>query len=67
MICTDLHRSFTGSAAPRSPLLSVLGASEESDVLTVFNDSCVMGALSMTCYLFQEKIPVEPEHQRKGN
>ncbi|HBC27749.1 MAG TPA: 4,5-DOPA dioxygenase extradiol [Ruminococcaceae bacterium] len=49
------------------PLLSVLGASEESDVLTVFNDSCVMGALSMTCYLFQEKIPVEPEHQRKGN
>jgi 4,5-DOPA dioxygenase extradiol len=35
------------------PLLHVLGASCEDDRLTVFNDSCVMGSLSMTCYLFE--------------
>ena len=36
-----------------APLLYVLGASEEDDQLTVFNDSCTMGGLSMTCYLFR--------------
>jgi 4,5-DOPA dioxygenase extradiol len=36
-----------------APLLYVLGASQENDRLTVFNDSCTMGALSMTCYLFE--------------
>lgn len=35
-----------------APLLYVLGASQEDDRLTVFNDSCTMGSLSMTCYLF---------------
>jgi 4,5-DOPA dioxygenase extradiol len=35
------------------PLLYILGASNQSDKLTVFNDSCTLGALSMTCYLFE--------------
>ncbi|SHI01710.1 Aromatic ring-opening dioxygenase, catalytic subunit, LigB family [Sporobacter termitidis DSM 10068] len=35
------------------PLLYVLGASDKSDKLTVLNDSCTLGALSMTCYLFE--------------
>lgn len=34
------------------PLLCVLGASGEDDKLTVFNDSCTLGSLSMTSYLF---------------
>jgi 4,5-DOPA dioxygenase extradiol len=36
-----------------NPLLYVLGASSSDDKLTVFNDSCTMGALSMTGYLFE--------------
>lgn len=36
------------------PLLYVLGASKETDKLTAFNDSCILGSLSMTCYLFEE-------------
>jgi 4,5-DOPA dioxygenase extradiol len=35
------------------PLLYVLGASKEDDKLTIFNDSCTLGSLSMTSYLFQ--------------
>jgi 4,5-DOPA dioxygenase extradiol len=35
------------------PLLYVLGASNEDDRVSIFNDSCVMGSLSMTSYLFQ--------------
>lgn len=35
------------------PLLYVLGASEAEDRLTIFNDSCIMGSMSMTCYLFE--------------
>jgi len=35
------------------PLLYVLGASKEDDKLTIFNDSCTMGSMSMTCYLFE--------------
>lgn len=35
------------------PLLYVLGASREDDRLSVFNDSCTMGSMSMTCYLFE--------------
>ena len=34
------------------PLLYVLGAARPDDKLTVFNDSCTLGAISMTCYLF---------------
>lgn len=36
-----------------NPLLYVLGASNKSDKLTVLNDSCTLGALSMTSYLFE--------------
>ncbi len=35
------------------PLLYVLGASDTDDRLTVLNDSCTMGSISMTCYLFE--------------
>ncbi|MEI8199551.1 MAG: 4,5-DOPA dioxygenase extradiol [Eubacteriales bacterium] len=35
------------------PLLYVLGASHKDDRLTVFNDSCTMGSMSMTCCLFE--------------
>lgn len=35
------------------PLLYVLGASKEDYRLSVFNNSCTMGSLSMTCYLFE--------------
>lgn len=35
------------------PLLAVLGATLESDTASVYNEACVMGSLSMTCYLFQ--------------
>ena len=34
------------------PLLYILGASREDDRLKVFSDSCTLGSLSMTCYLF---------------
>ncbi len=34
------------------PLLYILGAADSSDQLSVFNDSCTMGSLSMTSYLF---------------
>ncbi|WP_341458756.1 class III extradiol ring-cleavage dioxygenase [Clostridium vincentii] len=36
-----------------NPLLYVLGASKEDDRLTIFNDSCTLGSLSMTSYLFE--------------
>jgi 4,5-DOPA dioxygenase extradiol len=35
------------------PLLYILGASNENDKVSIFNDSCVMGSLSMTSYLFR--------------
>jgi len=35
------------------PLLYILGASDEKDSLTVFNNECLLGSLSMTCYLFE--------------
>lgn len=35
------------------PLLYVLGASSQDDKLSIYNDSRVMGSLSMTCYLFE--------------
>lgn len=35
-----------------APLLYALGAKDESDPITVFNDACVLGSLSMTGYLF---------------
>ena len=42
------------------PLLYVLGASDQDDTVTVFNDSCLMGALSMTSYVFNKAEPVSP-------
>lgn len=35
------------------PLLYVLGASSEGDQLRIFNDSCTLGSISMTSYLFE--------------
>lgn len=35
-----------------APFLYALGASDESDSVRVFNEACVMGALSMTSYQF---------------
>lgn len=35
------------------PLLYILGASNEDDRVSIFNDSYVMGSLSMTSYIFQ--------------
>lgn len=35
------------------PLLYVLGASEETDRLSIYNESCALGSLSMTSYLFE--------------
>lgn len=35
------------------PLLYILGASEMSDTVKVFNDKCLMGAMSMTGFLFE--------------
>jgi len=35
------------------PLLYILGASRAGDRLSIFNDSCTQGSLSMTCYLFE--------------
>lgn len=36
-----------------APLLYVLGASNQGDRIRVFNNSCVLGSLSMTGYLFE--------------
>jgi len=35
------------------PLLYILGASKEDDKLSIFNNLCTMGSMSMTCYLFE--------------
>lgn len=35
------------------PLLYALGASDEADTVTVYNKSCELGALTMTCYLWE--------------
>ena len=36
-----------------NPILYLLGATYEDDKISVYNDSCVMGSLSMTSYLFE--------------
>lgn len=36
-----------------APLLYIFGASDEDDQMSVFNESCVLGAMSMTSYLFE--------------
>jgi 4,5-DOPA dioxygenase extradiol len=35
------------------PLLYILGASSENGRVSVYNEQCVMGSMSMTCYLMQ--------------
>ncbi|MGI6239248.1 MAG: 4,5-DOPA dioxygenase extradiol [Christensenellales bacterium] len=35
-----------------APLLYTLGAAREDDAVRVFNDSCSLGSISMTCYQF---------------
>jgi len=35
------------------PLLYILGASTPDDKLLIFNNSGTLGALSMTCYLYE--------------
>jgi 4,5-DOPA dioxygenase extradiol len=37
------------------PLLYVLGAADESDEVSIYNDGCVLGSMSMTSYLFYHK------------
>ncbi|KMO85487.1 dioxygenase [Megasphaera cerevisiae DSM 20462] len=64
-----LNRDFSGAANYQSsglayqkaipmpdhfdPLLVALGAVREDDAITVWNEGCVMGSLSMTSYLFK--------------
>lgn len=36
------------------PLLYALGASKNTDKITVYNEKCVLGSLSMTSYLFED-------------
>lgn len=36
-----------------NPLLYILGASDKDDKVSVYNNSCMMGSLSMTSYLFE--------------
>ncbi len=50
-----------------APLLYALGASDEKDTITVFNDACVFGALSMTSYLFEASgDAAETTHPKEG-
>jgi 4,5-DOPA dioxygenase extradiol len=35
------------------PLLYALGASRTDDTISVFNQACTVGSISMTCYLFE--------------
>lgn len=35
-----------------NPILYILGASDEEDQVSIYNNSCTMGSLSMTSYLF---------------
>ncbi|HSP48165.1 MAG TPA: 4,5-DOPA dioxygenase extradiol [Clostridiaceae bacterium] len=38
-----------------NPLLYVLGAASPEDAVTVYNDTCIAGSLSMTSYVFASK------------
>ncbi|NTW70933.1 MAG: 4,5-DOPA dioxygenase extradiol [Eubacteriaceae bacterium] len=58
---TAVHYESIGDSARHAvptpdhyfPLLYVLGASDESDKVSIYNNSCTMGSLSMTSYLFE--------------
>ena len=55
-----IHYKKAGSSAALAfsrpdhfyPLLYALGAAEESDTISVYNDACTLGSISMTSYLF---------------
>ena len=57
-----MHYERAGSSAQNAfvtsdhfaPLLYCLGAAEQKDSITVFNEKCTLGAISMTGYLFAE-------------
>jgi len=57
-----IHYDQAGEAAQLSvpsldhfaPLFYVLGASDADDSVTVFNDACLLGSMSMTSYLFSQ-------------
>lgn len=36
-----------------NPILYILGASDKEDKVSIYNNSCMMGSLSMTSYLFE--------------
>ncbi|MGD9887274.1 MAG: 4,5-DOPA dioxygenase extradiol [Bacilli bacterium] len=38
-----------------NPLLYILGATDDQDEISIFNENCAMGSVSMTSYLFQPK------------
>ncbi|WP_202945752.1 dioxygenase [Acetonema longum] len=56
-----IHYQSAGSSAGLAfhrpdhfyPLLYVLGASEAADRLSIYNEACTLGSLSMTSYLFE--------------
>lgn len=54
----DASRAFR-TAEHFYPLLNILGAADEGDTVTVWNEGCTLGSLSMTSYLFE---PTHPEH-----
>lgn len=45
-------RSAVPTAEHFNPLLYVLGAADSADKITVYNNSCTLGSLSMTSYVF---------------
>lgn len=50
----EIQRKSFRSPDHYYPLLYVLGASDEKDRITVFNEECVLGSLSMTGYIFND-------------
>lgn len=45
-----------------APLLYILGASDADDAVTVFNDTCLLGSMSMTSYLFTQEPLQRNDH-----
>lgn len=48
----DSHKKAFYTLEHYLPILYVLGASDDNDIIEVFNDACLMGAMSMTGYVF---------------
>lgn len=49
----DIAKLAVPTADHFYPLLYALGASDETDKVSVYNKSCELGSLTMTCYLFE--------------